>query len=453
MQWLDDHNIKAERVTSNGDFVGAIVKVSEAEALLNTSYSSFKHEATDVAVLRTTRPYSVPEEVAAHLDFVAPTVTFPPFHNTPKKSSLEQVTALKSVVTPAFLRAMYNMKETDVGNGTALNNTQAVASFIKQYYDPKDLKVFWAKYKPPAVTPYSDVGVQEHKAEVEASIDSEYISATGAGIPVQMWYTPGTQPGNPENEPFVDWLTTLSSTPDAPSVFSISYGDDENGVARDYALRCATEFQKAGLRGISLLAASGDSGAGCDTEAYVPTFPADCPWVTGVGGLQGGKAGQSPTGETVAGLSGGGFSNYFARPDFQDAAVAHYKTQAGLPAQKMWNASGAGFPDVSAQALQYDTCSGDFWYPYDGTSCASPTVAGLFAMLNNERVLADKQPLGFLNPLIYSDAGASFNDVSSGKNNYCDSPQAFPATKGWDAASGFGSPNYQLLKAKVLALP
>jgi hypothetical protein len=42
----------------------------------------------------------------------------------------------------------------------------------------------------------------------------------------------------------------------------------------------------------------------------------------------------------VASLSGGGFSNYFTRPSFQDAAVAAYKKKPGLPAQKMWNAAG-----------------------------------------------------------------------------------------------------------------
>ena len=52
--------------------------------------------------------------------------------------------------------------------------------------------------------------------------------------------------------------------------------------------------------------------------------------------------GQAPTGESVADLSGGGFSNYFERPSYQDDAVAYYIKQGGasLPDQKMWNATG-----------------------------------------------------------------------------------------------------------------
>ena len=82
------------------------------------------------------------------------------------------------------------------------------------------------------------------------------------------------EPGNPENEPFVKWLTDVASAgDDVPSLFSISYGDEETGVSYAYAQRCAVEFQKAGVRGISLLAASGDAGVGCGTAGFIPGTP------------------------------------------------------------------------------------------------------------------------------------------------------------------------------------
>ena len=107
-----------------------------------------------------------------------------------------------------------------------------------------------------------------------------------------------------------------------------------------------------------------------------------------------------------------------------------------------------------AHAVNFDTCTQDFFYPVSGTSAASPTVAGIFGLLNEVRAEAGKSPLGFLNPMLYSSGfAANFNDCSSGKNDYCNSPEAFPATAGWDAATGCGSPNYVKLKAAVLALP
>lgn len=67
-----------------------------------------------------------------------------------------------------------------------------------------------------------------------------------------------------------------------------------------------------------------------------------------------------------------------------------------------------------------------------GTSAASPTVAGIFAQLNNLRLQAGKPPLGFLNPFIYQNAQA-FNDVTLGINND-DAEYGFAAAKGWDPA-------------------
>lgn len=54
----------------------------------------------------------------------------------------------------------------------------------------------------------------------------------------------------------------VSNATATPYIFSISYGDDEDTVNFDYGTRVGAEFQKAGTRGISLLAASGDSGVG-----------------------------------------------------------------------------------------------------------------------------------------------------------------------------------------------
>jgi len=300
------------------------------------------------------------------------------------------------------------------------------------------------------VTPYTDVPADQKHAPVgtEAALDTQFLAGLGAGISAQAWYTDGTQPGNPENEPFVAWLAKVAATADdaVPALFSISYGDEENGVTRAYAQRCNVEFSKAAARGISLLAAAGDAGAGCATSGYVPTFPASSPWITAVGGLQGGVP------ESVWGPGGGGFSNYFGRMAYQQPAATAYFGQGGLPAQRMWNRSGSAFPDIAAHAVNFDVCTDNFFYPVAGTSAASPTAAGIFAMLNQVRVDAGKPKLGFLNPFIYQH-GEAFNDITDGKNDYCDDPEAFPATKGWDAATGMGSPNFAKLKTAVSALP
>merc|ERR1712000_20868 len=62
--------------------------------------------------------------------------------------------------------------------------------------------------------------------------------------------------------------------------------------AKQYVARVNTEFQKIGLRGTSLLAASGDSGANgrtdgeCTGTVLHSSFPGSSPYITAVGATQ-----------------------------------------------------------------------------------------------------------------------------------------------------------------------
>tara|TARA_B110000208_G_C11734265_1_gene417542 strand:- start:40 stop:1458 length:1419 start_codon:yes stop_codon:yes gene_type:complete len=369
--WLAESGVtNAAPLTPNGDFVGATVSIGTASTLLNATFSLYVSTSSGETVVRPTEAYTLPESVAMHIDFVSPMASLPS-HRPRVVRSAGLARSEITRVTPQFLRKLYSMTDADVGKGAASNNTQAIASFIEQYYAHSDNTAFWKKYGNAGVTtPFMDVPPTQKHTPVgtEAALDTQYIAALGAGISTEVWYTEGTQPGNVANEPFISFLTKLASTDAAPSLFSMSYGDEEDGVVKAYALRCNVEFMKAGARGISLLAAAGDSGAGCGTLAsfslprpmrirfirfirfnsihrsffiifktfvaagrYVPTFPASSPWITAVGGLQGGAKGASS--EVVWPSGGGGFSNYFPRPSYQDAAVKAYLAQSGLPKQ------------------------------------------------------------------------------------------------------------------------
>lgn len=159
-------------------------------------------------------------------------------------------------------------------------------------------------------------------------------------------------------------------------------------------------------------------------------------------------------------FSSGGFSNRWARPDYQRAAVETYLSDARdvlvpyvahgrLPAD-LFNRSGRAFPDVAAAGE-------DFAIIYDreavyvsGTSCSAPTFAGVVALLNDARLSAGKPKLGFLNPLIYK-YRAAFDDVLLGNNGKCGT-DGFRALEGWDPASGFGTPDYAALLEVALAV-
>jgi tripeptidyl-peptidase-1 len=284
-------------------------------------------------------------------------------------------------------------------------------------------------------------------------LDIEYGVAMSVGVKRSVfWYTPGRMPNStePDNEPYEAWLSDLSKAENPPSLFSISYGDNENTVQLDYGTRVNTEFMKAGTRGISILASSGDGGVGGSQPSactkFIPTFPAGSPYITAIGGT----TGSNP--ERTASLSGGGFSNYWDRPDYQKAAVTQYmKVAKNLPPSDRYNQTGAGFPDIAAQAEGFIIIIDGFSTGVSGTSCSSPTVAGIVALLNDVRYAAGKPALGWLNPLLYAHP-EGFNDVTTGSNPGCGT-QGFQAAAGWDPATGLGTPNFQKLADIVKQLP
>ena len=98
--------------------------------------------------------------------------------------------------------------------------------------------------------------------------------------------------------------------------------------------------------------------------------------------------------------------------------------------------------------------------PVDGTSCSAPMWGGVIGLANAARLAAGKKVLGFANPAIYTVSAstpAAFTDIIKGDNTCTEDGckkgcSGFGAVKGWDAASGLGSPNVPTLVAALAAL-
>jgi tripeptidyl-peptidase I len=113
-----------------------------------------------------------------------------------------------------------------------------------------------------------------------------------------------------------------------------------------------------GLRGVTLLHSSGDSGVGAPCRAndgsnraeFTPQFPGTCTYITAVGGTQA----YNPEIAWVG--SSGGFSNYFSQAWYQKEAIATYLDKHVSAEVKEYykpyaNFTGRGFPDISAHSL------------------------------------------------------------------------------------------------------
>jgi kumamolisin len=190
-------------------------------------------------------------------------------------------------------------------------------------------------------------------------------------------------------------------------------------------------FQSAVAAGVTICVASGDSGAKDNGRSLSVDFPASSPYVVACGGTTLNAPSNTYTGtttETAWNGSGGGFSSYFARPSYQNSVNTNAKRST---------------PDVSATAdpnTGYIIYIHGGYYVIGGTSAVAPLYAGFLGLINFTAVN------GQMNVQLYSKYAASsanklmFHDITSGNNN------GYNATVGYDKCTGFGSPNFGVMR-------
>merc|ERR1712232_1449371 len=132
--------------------------------------------------------------------------------------------------------------------------------------------------------------------DTEATLDVQYITSVGKNQ-VNWYWTSDIW--------MYQWAHNFFNAASVPDAVSISWGWAEDqqctsgidqtecqtlGVdSQQFVARVNTEFQKIGLRGVSLFVASGDSGANgrsdgeCTDTVLHASFPASSPYVTAVG--------------------------------------------------------------------------------------------------------------------------------------------------------------------------
>ncbi|KAK6359200.1 hypothetical protein TWF696_000364 [Orbilia brochopaga] len=315
-------------------------------------------------------------------------------------------------------------------------------------------------------------GTKEEYNNFLNAIDGTYCNYDGGNDPIIDAVYPDPAEGGYKGTP-------MCGVYDPSLVLSISYGGNEQDYTRKYAVRQCNEFLKLGLMGVSVLFASGDFGVGgfgavCrdpsgeyndgSSGRFTPDYPATCPYLTAVGGTY------IPLGKTVFdpelawntylpwiginGSSGGGFSEYFSTPSYQQPALSAYLAANPPPyTSAQYNNSGAtrGYPDVAANAWNYTYGIENVLDLVGGTSASTPTFASVVALLNQDRLYRKKSPLGFLNPALYAHPEI-LNDIKVGNNPGCGT-DGFKAATGWDPVTGLGTPNFNRMRSFFGNLP
>lgn len=462
--WLSANGITAETISPAGDWLRFSIPVSQANSLLQADFTVFSHPETGKEFTRTLA-YSIPAALQDHVDLVHPTITFDnpfghlPFVTSPMPPTEAAEPSLQSravpsscgtTVTPSCLQAFYGIPTT---LATSTKNSLGVSGFIDQFANQADLTTFLKAQRPDIATSKFTLQTLDggsnpqtaQQAGIEANLDVQYTVGVASGVPtVFISVGDNFQDGNLEG--FLDIINFLLAESAPPQVLTTSYGQNENTISRALANQLCNAYAQLGARGTSILFASGDGGVSGSQSAscknFVPTFPSGCPFMTSVGATTG-------TTETSATFSSGGFSNFFGRPSYQSSAVSTYLTALGSTNSGKFNTSGRAFPDVSAQGQNVEIVVAGAAERVAGTSCSSPIFASVISLLNDQLITAGKSPLGFLNPFLYSAAGAAaLNDITTGSNPGC-STNGFPAKAGWDPVTGLGTPNFAKLKAAV----
>ncbi|KIK03131.1 hypothetical protein K443DRAFT_5566 [Laccaria amethystina LaAM-08-1] len=496
-EWLFSHGFKESDLVKSPakDWVTVKVPVSLAEKILDATYYVWKHIESGDSLVRTTG-YSLPSHLHHHVDVIQPTTLFGRFKKSTstiiwsdKSSAVSDaangdlapiVDATSGVtvdascnenITISCLQQIYNIVDFVP---SARGNSIGITGYLNQSANVADLQQFFVEQRPDAVNStfqfISVNGGQNDQTPAnagdEANLDTQYAFGLSYPISPTFYSTAGSPPFIPDssppentNEPYTAWLDFVLSQADVPLAISTSYGDDEQTVPFSFAKRACEDFAQLGARGVSLMFSSGDKGVGdgdenpatqqCFTNdgrnktEFIPAFPASCPYTTAVGGTY-----KFP--EVAVPFSGGGFSNYFNRPRYQDAAVGKYlhALPKGLY-NGLFNPNGRAFPDVAAQSYRFRIILKGRPALIGGTSASSPTFAGFVALLNDVRLKAGRPSLGFLNPFLYSTGLAGLNDITSGNNAGCGTP-GFNSTVGWDPVTGLGTPNFGKLKEIVL---
>jgi subtilase family serine protease len=306
-----------------------------------------------------------------------------------------------------------------------------------------------------------DGGAGSGAGSGEAAIDIEDLAGLAPDVTIDVYQAPNTDA--------YDAYHAIIDAKKPDPVVSTSWGlcelySDPSLISMEHSL-----FEQAAAQGQTVLAAAGDSGStdclgsgGADAASLAVADPASQPYVVGVGGTSISTTPESAWND-AAGAGGGGVSSAWCMPSYQ--YMPNIPGLMSKDSQADASCTGSGqkpyrrqVPDVSADAdpssgytIYYDGT----WTAFGGTSAAAPLWAAVAALTDASPFChaygsgnAGVQPAGLYHlasvarSYVYG-SGEALGDVTSGNDDYISSGYTgdlYPATAGYDMATGLGTP-------------
>jgi len=369
--------------------------------------------------------------------------------------------------TPQELQQAYDFPASLDGTGQTITIYDAYGSptiesdleVFDAYYGIPDPPSFTVDVAPPAPGSTGGSGATTDWG-VETSLDVEYAHAMAPGANIVLVVAAS------DNNDDLNAAEAYGFPKYPGAIVSQSFGDWETDSTAGNSFQQQHKlFVKATILGDTLVASTGDAGATWTqytgtTSPALAAYPASDPLVTSVGGTEGnpyaeglynpvtqGYGGEQVWNEPQYDAAGGGApSILFSTPIYQ-LGLTRYHTRT--------------IPDVSYNAAIEGgvmVVASPFVYLVGGTSAGTPMWSAIFAIADQARQQAHKNRLGYANAALYGigrnpfQARNDFHDITVG-NNALDSTVGFDATRGYDLATGFGTPNVANLVRDLVSSP
>ena len=301
----------------------------------------------------------------------------------------------------------------------------------------------------------------------ETTLDVEWAHAIAPGARILVVATPVAETEGVTGFPEIVKAENYVIDHKMGDVISQSFGATENTFTHPKSdiAKLRSAFKNAFRHNVTVLASSGDFGStdalldgSCCYPTPVNSWPSSDPLVTSVGGTQlhldavGTRLSPDQVWNDGFGAGGGGLSQVFHRPEFQDGVERVVGDARGTPDISLSAAVDGGV--IVYYSFIRPTSP---WHIFGGTSESSPLLSGIVAIADQ----AAGHRLGNLNEALYGIAGhhhSGIIDVTIGDNGFtycasaCGTAQevdvtvpGYPATAGYDLSSGLGTIDAQAL--------
>jgi kumamolisin len=418
-----------------------IVTVSASQALVEKQFAtSFKFDKTS-GRHSIAKPYQIP----AALSLIASVSGLDTTRKTQPKFKRPRATPASRTdsgpqgngLMPEYIFQVYDFNPVFQAGWSGKGQDIAIAGYDK--YNPLDLTWYYGTMlngNGPDVDEviFNGEPGPDPDSLAENDLDAEFIGLMAPHARIHYFLSAhNDDPGEVQ-------LFTAILDDNRAKLANYSWGDCEADITPQHFSDMDKIFNRAVAQGVTIVAASGDSGsAGCPDSkggAVSADWPSAHPAV-----MSGGGTTLYTTGifnpvlhEDAWESTGGGISVVWKAPDWQKSISPN-----GMRV----------FPDVSFNAdpntgepayLTYPALPD--WMQIGGTSIAAPQWVGFLATVNEARGAAG--PMGFVPPYIYGlsadQRAKAFRDITAGSNG------AYKAMPGWDMTTGWGSLDaFQLL--------